>query len=342
MKVRSCCGLLCVALILALASAAYAQEFRATIKGTVADTSQAALPGATVTVAEPGNQRNGDGRDQRRRRLHHSLPPARRLFADGGDERVPEEHAHEPAAFSRRDGKHQRSAGRRPDRDGQRRVGNAAARDQQGRPRHGHRQRAHRRAAAAVAQPDGARRARRRRQLQRPGHLPAAVRQRRARRLVDERRPEQQQRVPARRRAEQRQPGRQQHRLRAAGGSRAGNEDLHQLLRRAVRPHRRRRRQHVAEVGHQQVPRRGLRLHAAQGPGRQLVPPQLAPGAEDRSVHRSVRVQRRRPDLEEQDVLPVHRREVPGRHARPAVQHGADGGDEERRFQRSRGRVRAA
>ena len=50
MKVRSCCGLLCVALILALASAAYAQEFRATIKGTVADTSQAALPGATVTA----------------------------------------------------------------------------------------------------------------------------------------------------------------------------------------------------------------------------------------------------------------------------------------------------
>ncbi len=61
--------------------------------------------------------------------------------------------------------------------------------------------------------------------------------------------------------------------------------------------------------------------------------------AEDRSVHRSVRVQRRRPDLEEQDVLPVHRREVPGRHARPAVQHGADAGDEERRLQRSRGCV---
>src|SRR4026209_3008018 len=49
MKVRSCYGL-CVALILALASSAYAQEFRATIKGTVADTSQAALPGATVTA----------------------------------------------------------------------------------------------------------------------------------------------------------------------------------------------------------------------------------------------------------------------------------------------------
>ena len=61
--------------------------------------------------------------------------------------------------------------------------------------------------------------------------------------------------------------------------------------------------------------------------------------AQDRSVHRSVRVQRRRPDLQEQDVLPVHRREVPGRHARAAVQHDADGGDEERRLQRSRGRA---
>ena len=181
-----------------------------------------------------------------------------------------------PAPVGRRDGEDQRSAGRRPDRDGQRRLGNAAARNQQGRPRHGHRQRPHRRAAAAVAQPDGARPPRRRRQLQRPGDLPPSVRQRRARRLVDERRTEQQQRVPARRRAEQRQPGRQQHRLRAAGGSRPGNEDLHQFLRRAVRPHRRRRRQHVAEVGHQQLPRRSLRLHAAQGAGRQLVHPQLA------------------------------------------------------------------
>ena len=62
--------------------------------------------------------------------------------------------------------------------------------------------------------------------------------------------------------------------------------------------------------------------------------------AQDRSVHRSVRVQRRWSDLQEQDVLPVRRREVPGRHARPAVRHGADAGDEERRLQRSRGRVR--
>ena len=47
---------------------------------------------------------------------------------------------------------------------------------------------------------------------------------------------------------------------------------------------RRRRGQHVAEVGHQLVPRRRLRLHAAQGAGRQLVPAQFAPVAEDRSV----------------------------------------------------------
>src|SRR5215203_785817 len=49
-RVRSSCGLLCAALILAMASGVFAQEFRATIKGQVADTSQAALPGATVTV----------------------------------------------------------------------------------------------------------------------------------------------------------------------------------------------------------------------------------------------------------------------------------------------------
>ena len=50
MRVRSFCGLWCAALILATAGSAAAQEFRATIKGTVADTSQAALPGATVTA----------------------------------------------------------------------------------------------------------------------------------------------------------------------------------------------------------------------------------------------------------------------------------------------------
>ncbi len=76
--------------------------------------------------------------------------------------------------------------------------------------------------------------------------------------------------------------------------------------------------------GTNSLPWRHLRLHAAQGARRQFVPAQRAEQAEDRSVHRSVRVQRRWPDLEEQDVLPVHGREIPRRHARAAVQHGAD------------------
>ena len=63
-------------------------------------------------------------------------------------------------------------------------------------------------------------------------------------------------------------------------------------------------------VGYDFMRRKGLAV--------QFVPPQLARRAQDRSVHRSVRLQRRRPDLQEQDVLPVHRREVPRRHARAA------------------------
>ncbi|HZB26692.1 MAG TPA: carboxypeptidase regulatory-like domain-containing protein, partial [Vicinamibacterales bacterium] len=43
-------GLLCAALLLAIAGTAGAQEFRATVRGQVVDSSQAALPGATVTL----------------------------------------------------------------------------------------------------------------------------------------------------------------------------------------------------------------------------------------------------------------------------------------------------
>ena len=108
-----------------------------------------------------------------------------------------------------------------------------------------------------------------------------------------------------------------------------------QLLRRAVRPYRRRRRQHVAQVGHEQfhgvvydfMRRKALAANSFLLNSRRVT--------EDRPVHRSVRGQRRRADLEEQDVLPLHRREVPGRHARAAVQHGADAGVQERRFQQS-------
>ena len=49
MKMKYAC-LLGVALLLATASIAAAQEFRATVRGQVLDTSKGALPGATVTL----------------------------------------------------------------------------------------------------------------------------------------------------------------------------------------------------------------------------------------------------------------------------------------------------
>ena len=57
MKMKSYHAFLSTVLLLALAGGAAAQEFRATVKGQVVDTSQAALPGATVTVR---NQETGE------------------------------------------------------------------------------------------------------------------------------------------------------------------------------------------------------------------------------------------------------------------------------------------
>jgi hypothetical protein len=57
MRMKSYHALLSTALLLAVASGAAAQEFRATVKGQVVDSSQAALPGATVTVR---NQETGE------------------------------------------------------------------------------------------------------------------------------------------------------------------------------------------------------------------------------------------------------------------------------------------
>jgi len=50
MRTKSCQALLVIAMLFAVAGGATAQEFRATVKGQVLDSSQAALPGATVTV----------------------------------------------------------------------------------------------------------------------------------------------------------------------------------------------------------------------------------------------------------------------------------------------------
>jgi carboxypeptidase family protein/TonB-dependent receptor-like protein len=57
MRMRSCQVLVCAAIMLAAASGVGAQEFRATVKGQIVDSSQAALPGATVTVQ---NQETGE------------------------------------------------------------------------------------------------------------------------------------------------------------------------------------------------------------------------------------------------------------------------------------------
>ena len=124
-----------------------------------------------------------------------------------------------------------------------------------------------------------------------------------------------------------------------AGRSRAGVQGLDQLLRRAVRPHRRRRRQHVAEVGHQLAStasatsyyrRKWLDANSFLLNSRS--------DAEDAALLDQYGFSVDGPvdpgsTTEEQDVLPVHRREVPRRHAGGAVQHDADRGDEERRFQ---------
>ena len=235
MKNRLYLGLLSAALLLVTAGGVAAQEFRATVRGRVVDSSNAALPGATVNVVNQQTNEVATGDDEHGRLLHDPLPPAGAVHPDRRNERVPEVHplGHDaPGRPDRRDQRHHGGGRRHRKRHGV--VRGADPRNEPRGSRHGHRQRAYRGAAAAVAQPDGARRSRRRRQLQRAGDLSPSVRQRRARLLVDERRREQQQRVPARRRAEQRQPGRQQHRLRAAGGSRPGNENLHQLVRRAV------------------------------------------------------------------------------------------------------------
>jgi hypothetical protein len=57
MRIQSYRGLFAAALLLAMAGSVGAQEFRATVRGQVVDSSQAALPGATVTVR---NQETGE------------------------------------------------------------------------------------------------------------------------------------------------------------------------------------------------------------------------------------------------------------------------------------------
>ena len=261
---------LCV-IALASTAPAFAQEFRATVTGRVTDPAGLAMPGVTVTAVN--TQTNEIATAVTSAEGVYSLP-----FLKPGVYKV----SAELEGFRKYEqDKVQLEVGQARTINIALQVGSAhrgghrrqrSGRSDEGRPRHGHRQRARHRAAAERAQSVHAVVPLAGHHLQRAGDLSAAVRQRRDRRLVDQRRPEPQQRVPARRRAEQLDPGRQQHRLRAAGRRGAGVQDRHQQLRRAVRPHRGRRRQRVAEVGHQRLPRHGLRVRAPQGARLERVP----------------------------------------------------------------------
>ena len=76
-RIRWVQGLLGAMLLIASAGIATAQEFRATVKGQVVDSSKAACPGATVTVTNKETNEvvrpssNADGN------YTHSVPPAR-------------------------------------------------------------------------------------------------------------------------------------------------------------------------------------------------------------------------------------------------------------------------
>ena len=333
------------AMLLASAGYATAQEFRATVKGQVVDSSKAAVPGATVTVhatPRPTRSRRPSATRTATTRVPFLRPGLYNLTVElSGFPKYVRNGMRLEVEPDRRDQRaSSRSAvwPRRSTFPPKRRCSKPATRIAA-------------RSSTAPASPSCrcSRAARWRSRPSSPASTttprPIYLRPFDNGALADwsmNGGPEPQQRVPARRRAEQRQPGRQQHRLRAARRSGAGIQSLHQLVRRAVRPHRRRRRQHVAQVGDQLVPRRRLRLPAPQGAGRQLVPAQLAQRPKTGSVHRSVRLQRRRPDHQEQDVLPVHRREVP-RRARPRRVFSTvpTPAMQERRFQRSRGCFRA-
>ena len=236
--------------MLALAGSAAAQEFRATVKGQVVDSSQAALPGATITVR---NQETGEvATATSNSEGNYTMPFLRPglVQRDGGDERVPEVHAHRHAA---------RSRARSPTINAQLGVGGLA-------------ESVNVSAEAPLLETsnanrgtviDQARIAELPLQSRSPMALATLVAGVNYNAQAVYLRPfdngaladwsmnggqNRNNEFLARRRAEQRQPGRQQHRLRASGGSGAGVQGLDQLLRRPVRPDRRRRHQHVAEV----------------------------------------------------------------------------------------------
>ena len=71
-----------VILVVLSAASAAAQEFRATIRGQVLDSSKGALPGVIGHRAEHRHQRGCHGGLERQRQLHDPVPAARFLHTD--------------------------------------------------------------------------------------------------------------------------------------------------------------------------------------------------------------------------------------------------------------------
>ena len=140
LRMKSCQGLLGVALLLVLTGSAA----RPGVPGHGERTGRRLEPGGAARRdrhrPQSGNQRSCHRCHQQRRQLHHPVPPSRPLYADGRDERVPEIQPHRHAAGSQPGRRRQCPARRRRrDRERQRLGGSPAARNQQGGSRHRHR-----------------------------------------------------------------------------------------------------------------------------------------------------------------------------------------------------------
>ena len=83
MRMKSYACLFAAALLLATASIAAAQEFRATVRGQVLDSSKGALPGATVSMTNTETNEVATATTNTEGNYTHPLPSSRLLYADG-------------------------------------------------------------------------------------------------------------------------------------------------------------------------------------------------------------------------------------------------------------------
>ena len=80
-SMKSQCGLLATALLLAMAGSVAAQEFRATVNGQVVDSQPGSAARRNGHCQNTGNQRIGDRHDEQGRVATRPVPPARSVHA---------------------------------------------------------------------------------------------------------------------------------------------------------------------------------------------------------------------------------------------------------------------